>query len=173
MVRIAASEIMQARVDVEHDLSKLGGPPRSLLRARHESAVVVDGLEQRDFEGIPGIENPIGARAETAWPIDADMGKRRHEVAGARTGHAPARRLPGGTRSKLPMLSISRGLVFCSAETRSGQSAGSAMSSNKSIGGWILRMIRAALRHLTSATGTVAISITSRLARCRDSVEPA
>src|SRR5271168_5606031 len=91
MVRIAASEIMQARVDVELDLSKLGGPPRSLLRARHESAVVVDGLEQRDFEGIPGIENPIGARAETAWPIDADMGKRRHEVAGARTGHAPAR----------------------------------------------------------------------------------
>jgi hypothetical protein len=35
------------------------------------------------------------------------------------------------------------------------------MSSNKSIGGWILRMIRTALRHLTSATETVAISITA------------
>ena len=35
----------------------------------------------------------------------------------------------------LPMVSISRGLVFISAEISSGQSAGSAMSSNRSMGG--------------------------------------
>jgi len=53
MVRIAASEVMQARIDIEHDLSKLGSPPRSLLRARHESALVVDRLDSATSKAFP------------------------------------------------------------------------------------------------------------------------
>ena len=42
----------------------------------------------------------------------------------------------------MPIVSIRRGLVFISAEMISGQSAGSAKSSKRSIGGKLLRMIR-------------------------------
>ena len=59
MTRIAASQIVQSRLDIEHDLAKLRSPPGGFVRARHEAAVVKDGLEQRDFEAIAGIENAI------------------------------------------------------------------------------------------------------------------
>jgi hypothetical protein len=51
------------------------------------------------------------------------------------------------------MLAMMRGLVFCSAEISSGQSAGSAMSSNRSIDGKALRMILTARFHSIRETG--------------------
>jgi hypothetical protein len=55
---------------------------------------------------------------------------------------APETRRAGGTRSSLPRLSRSRGLLFASAEAMASQSAGSAMSSKRSMGGKRERMIR-------------------------------
>jgi hypothetical protein len=55
--RIAASQIMQFGVYAEHNFTKLRGPPSDLIRARHEPSVVMDRLEEGDFEGIAGIEH--------------------------------------------------------------------------------------------------------------------
>src|SRR3546814_4028470 len=75
------------------------------------------------------------------------------------------------------MVFMRRGLVFCSADSSSGQSAGSAISSKRSIGGKRLRMILTARRHATRETGGVPTSLarplTRRRARRRDSGAPA
>ena len=55
--RVAASEIMQFGVDVEHNLPKLRRPSSQLIRARHEPTVVMDRLEQGDLKGIARIRH--------------------------------------------------------------------------------------------------------------------
>ena len=66
----------------------------------------------------------------------------------------PVTRRTTGTFDRSPMLSRMRGLNLASAEASASQSAGSAMSSNRSMGGWMERMMRTVRGHVTRAVGT-------------------
>ncbi len=90
--RVAASDVMQPRVDAQDDLAELRGPPGGFIGARHEPAVMKNGLEERDLERIAGIENAERPIAKTAGSIDTDVGEGRHQVTGAMPGRSPARR---------------------------------------------------------------------------------
>ena len=75
-----ASQVVQIGVNRQDDLSELRRPASFLSGARHETLVVVDCLEQRRLERVANVENAEGAIGETARPVGADMGERRHQV---------------------------------------------------------------------------------------------
>ena len=79
--RIASAEIMQLTVDIEHDFSELRRPPDWFVRSRHETRVMVNGLEQSGLELSASIENTEVAPAEAARAINADMDEGGHQPA--------------------------------------------------------------------------------------------
>ena len=90
--RVAASDVAQPRVDAQDDLAELRCPSGGFVGARHEPAVMKNRFEERDLEGIAGIENAERPVAKTAGSVDADMGEGRHQVTRAGTRRSPARR---------------------------------------------------------------------------------
>jgi hypothetical protein len=79
---------MQLCIDVEDDFAELRGPPTRFIRAGHKFPMVVDRLEQGDFESFPSVEDAKRTIAEAIGPVSAHMCKRSHEVTRPRAGDA-------------------------------------------------------------------------------------
>jgi hypothetical protein len=145
-----AGGVVQIGIDGSDQFAELRGPAGSLVRGAHEAGVVMDGFGDGHLGAVARV-------VEAELPSENRPGRSGEQwTKGAMTQLAPGpvTRRATGTLARSPMLSRMRGLNLASAEASASQSAGSAMSSNRSMGGWIERMMRTVRGHVTRRTGT-------------------